>query len=123
MAQTILIVDDSATIIMSMRNNLEIAGYDVVTAENGQIAYDKMKEGLVADLVITDINMPIMDGMELIQKVRALPNYRFKPILVLTTESAQFRKEDAKKLGASGWLVKPCGGRDLLNVIKKVLPE
>ena len=77
----------------------------------------------VADLVITDINMPVMDGMELIQKARALPSYRFKPILALTTETSADRKTDARKLGASGWLVKPCGGRDLLNVIKKVLPE
>jgi two-component system chemotaxis response regulator CheY len=122
MAKTILIVDDSATMLMSVKSNLEIAGFTVETAEDGVKALTKLKGGIKPDLVITDINMPNMNGIELIQNTRALPGFRFTPILVLTTESQQARRDEAKKLGATGWLVKPVGGADLLKVIKQVLP-
>jgi two-component system chemotaxis response regulator CheY len=72
--------------------------------------------------MITDINMPKMSGLELIQNTRALPGFRFMPILVLTSESQQSRREEAKRLGATGWLVKPVGGADLLKIIKQVVP-
>jgi two-component system chemotaxis response regulator CheY len=122
MAKTIFVIDDSATILMSVRNNLEIAGFTVETAPDGVQALDKLKGGLKPDLIITDINMPNMNGLELIQHARALPNLRFTPILVLTTENQQTRRDEAKKLGATGWLVKPMGGADLLKIIKQVLP-
>lgn len=122
MAKTILIVDDSATMVMSVKNNLEIAGFKVETAEDGVKALGKLKSGIKPDLIITDINMPNMGGMDLIRNVRALPGFRFTPILTLTTESQADKREEGKKLGATGWLVKPVGGADLLKIIKQVLP-
>ena len=122
MSKTVMIVDDSATMLMSVKSNLEVGGFKVETAEDGVKALTKLKGGLKPDLLITDINMPNMDGIQLIQNVRALPGFRFMPILVLTTESQQGKREEAKKLGATGWLVKPVGGSDLLKVIKQVLP-
>lgn len=122
MGKTIMIVDDSATMLMSVKNNLEIAGFTVITAEDGVKALSKLKGGSKPDLIITDVNMPNMDGMELIKNVRALPGFRFTPILTLTTESQAAKRDEGKKLGATGWLVKPVGGADLLKIIKQVLP-
>ena len=122
MSKTIMIVDDSATMLMSVRSNLEIAGFKVESAEDGVKALNKIKGGVKPDLLITDINMPNMDGIQLIQQVRSQPGCRFIPILILTTESQQAKREEAKKLGATGWLVKPVGGTDLLKIIKQVLP-
>jgi two-component system, chemotaxis family, chemotaxis protein CheY len=118
--KTILVVDDSATMVMSLKSSLEIAGFNVDTALDGQLAMDKIKAGVKPDLIITDINMPRMDGLELIASVRKL--LRFVPILALTTESQQAKRDEARKLGASGWLVKPVGGADLVKIIKQVLP-
>ncbi len=122
MAKTILIVDDSATMVMSIQNYLEMAGFSVKTADDGVNALALLKGGLKPDLMITDINMPNMNGIELIQNTRALPAFRFMPILVMTTESQQAMRDDAKKLGATGWVVKPVGGELLLTIIKKLLP-
>lgn len=120
--KTILIVDDSATIVMSLKNNLEIAGYAVETASDGMEALNKAKSGMKPDLVITDVNMPRMDGLELINQLRQLSSYKFVPILLLTTENSLERKQDAKRLGATGWIVKPCSGTELINVVKKLIP-
>uniref|UniRef100_A0A7V5XH94 Response regulator n=1 Tax=Thermodesulfobacterium geofontis TaxID=1295609 RepID=A0A7V5XH94_9BACT len=120
MSKTILIVDDSATMIMSLKVALEMHGFKVETASNGKEALDKIKSGLKPALIITDLNMPVMDGMEFIKNVRLI--LKFIPILILTTESEVKKREEAKKLGATGWLVKPISGTDLINVIKKVLP-
>ncbi len=123
MQRTILIVDDSPTVLMSLKMNLEMHGFKVETADNGKTALDKLKGGAVrADLIITDLNMPQLDGFGLIKEVRSLPEYRFKPILVLTTESQVKKRQEAKRLGATGWIVKPVSGNDLINVVKKVLP-
>lgn len=122
MAKTIMIVDDSATMLMSVKSNLQIAGFKVETANDGVQALAKLKSGTKPDLIITDINMPNMTGIELIQHARAIPTLRFIPILVLTTESQQAKRDEAKRLGATGWLVKPVGGGDLLKIIKQVLP-
>ena len=122
MAKLIMIVDDSATMLMSVKNNLEIAGFKVEAAEDGVKALAKLKGGVKPDLIITDINMPNMGGMELIKNVRALPGFRFTPILTLTTESQADKRAEGKALGATGWLVKPVGGADLLKIIKQVLP-
>jgi two-component system chemotaxis response regulator CheY len=122
MAKIILIVDDSVLMLTSVKSNLEMAGFKVEAAEDGVKAMAKLKGGLKPDLIITDINMPNMDGMELIKNVRALPGFRFTPILTMTTESQAEKREEGKKLGATGWLVKPVGGSDLVKVIKKVLP-
>jgi two-component system chemotaxis response regulator CheY len=122
MAKTILVVDDSATMVMSVKNNLEIAGFKVETAADGVKALAMLTRGTKPDLIITDINMPNMDGLELIKNIRALPGFRFTPILTLTTESQAEKRAEGKKLGATGWLVKPVGGADLLKIIKQVLP-
>ena len=121
MAKTIMIVDDSSTMLMSLRNSLEIAGFKVLAANDGQPALDQLLGGAKPDLIITDINMPHMGGIEFIGKARAVSGFRFTPILVLTTESQQAKRDDAKKLGATGWLVKPVTGPDLVKVIRQVV--
>ena len=118
--KTIFLVDDSATMIMSLKTSLEISGFKVETAGDGEQAMVKINKGLKPDLIITDINMPKMDGIELIRQARKI--LRFTPILTLTTESQQAKRDEAKKLGASGWLVKPIGSADLVKVIKQLLP-
>jgi two-component system, chemotaxis family, chemotaxis protein CheY len=122
MAMTVLVVDDSVTMLMSLKSTLSLNGFEVETAGHGQAALDKLKSGLKPNLILTDINMPVMGGMELIGKVRALPGFRFIPILTLTTESETSKRDEGKRLGATGWLVKPIAGDDLVRVIKKVLP-
>lgn len=122
MAKTVLLVDDSATMLMSVKANLEMNGFKVETAEDGLKAVAKIRGGCKPDLIITDINMPNMNGIELIQQARTLPGMRFTPILALTTESQQAKRDEAKRLGATGWLVKPVSGPDLLKIIKQVLP-
>jgi two-component system chemotaxis response regulator CheY len=122
MAMTILVVDDSVTMQMSLKTTLAMSGFQVETATNGQLALDKLKAGVKPNLILTDINMPVMGGLEFIGKVRALPGFRFLPILTLTTESETSKREEGKRLGATGWLVKPVSGNDLIRVIKQVLP-
>jgi two-component system chemotaxis response regulator CheY len=121
-AKTILIVDDSATMLMSLKSALSLGGFQVETATNGQVALDKLTAGLKPNLILTDINMPVMGGLEMIGKVRAMPSCRFFPILTLTTESETAKRDEGRRLGATGWLVKPVSGADLLKVIKQVLP-
>jgi len=122
MGKTILIVDDSATMILSVKSTLEMNGFTVETANDGVQALGKLKSGSKPDLIITDVNMPNMDGLELIRNVKTLPGFRFTPILTLTTESQAVKRDQAKQLGATGWLVKPVSGPDLIKVIKQVLP-
>ena len=122
MAKTIMIVDDSATMLMTLKNSLEIAGFNVLAAGDGAVALGQLETGSKPDLIITDINMPNMGGIEFISKTRALRGFRFIPILALTTESQQSKRDEAKKLGATGWLLKPVSGTDLNKVIKQVLP-
>lgn len=122
MAKTILVVDDSGTMVLSLKNNLEIAGFAVQTASDGVKGLERLKAGPKPDLIITDINMPNMGGIEFIGKARTTPGFRFTPILVLTTESQQARRDEAKKAGATGWMVKPVAGADLLKIVKQVLP-
>ena len=122
MAKTILIVDDSATMLMSLKSSLSLGGYLVETASNGQEALDKLKGGLKPALILTDINMPVMGGLEMIGKVRALPGCRFFPILTLTAESETAKRDEGRRLGATGWLVKPVSGNDLIKVVKQLLP-
>jgi two-component system chemotaxis response regulator CheY len=122
LAKTILLVDDSVTMLMSLKSTLSLGGFEVETANNGQTALDKLKAGLKPSLIITDVNMPVMGGLEMIGKVRALPGCRFFPILTLTTESETAKRDEGRRLGATGWLVKPISGGDLLKVIKQLLP-
>ena len=118
----VMLVDDSATILLSMRQTLEMSNFKVTTACDGMDGLAKLKSEPKPDLVVTDINMPKLDGLGFIREVRQLPNFRFTPILVLTTESQQTKRDEAKKLGATGWLVKPVAAADLVRVLKQVLP-
>lgn len=122
MSKTILIVDDSPTMIMSIKSNLESGGFHVMTADDGVTAMTALRDGAKPDLIITDINMATMGGLELIREVKALPGFRFTPILTLTTESDVAKRAEAKQLGATGWLVKPVLGGELVKVVKQVLP-
>ncbi len=119
---TVLVVDDSVTMVLSLKTTLTMNGFQVETAGNGREALDKMKAGVKPNLILTDINMPVMGGMELIRNVRALPALKFVPILTLTTESEAAKRSEGKLAGATGWLVKPVSGNDLIAVMKKVLP-
>lgn len=118
--KTIFLVDDSATMLMSLKGILVNSGFKVETAPDGEPALAKLKTGFKPDLIITDINMPKMDGITFIRESRKL--LRFVPILALTTESQQAKRDEAKKFGATGWMVKPIGALELVNVIKQVLP-
>ncbi|WP_305074154.1 response regulator [Propionivibrio sp.] len=118
---TIMLVDDSTTILLSISSILSKAGYSVEKAPNAEEALKKFNNGTKIDLLITDLNMPGMNGIELIKEVRKLPACKFMPILFLTTESQQARKAEAKAAGASGWIVKPATADELLNTIKLVL--
>lgn len=117
---TILAVDDSASMRQMVTFTLKGAGFDVIDAVDGVDALGKAKTGSV-DLVLTDVNMPRMDGISLIKELRALPSYKFTPILMLTTESGSEKKGEGKSAGATGWIVKPFNPDQLLATIKKVL--
>jgi len=120
MAKTILIVDDSAAIRQMVAFTLKSAGYAVIEAEDGQEALIKAK-GQVISLVLTDQNMPNMDGLSLVKTLRGLPKFASIPILMLTTESGDAKKMEGKAAGANGWLVKPFNPNTLINVVKKFL--
>jgi len=121
-AKRILAVDDSATVRAGIRLVLEQAGYEVELAADGEDALKKL-DGSVEryNLLITDLNMPKLDGIGLIRAVRSNPGYRFTPILMLTTESQAEKKEEGKKAGATGWIVKPFQPEQLIAVIRKVM--
>lgn len=120
MTQRILAVDDSASMRQMVSFTLKGAGYDVEEAADGKQALDKAKSGKF-NLVISDVNMPVMDGISLIKELRTLSDYKFTPILMLTTESTSDKKQEGKAAGATGWIVKPFNPDQLLNTIKKVL--
>lgn len=118
---TILAVDDSASMRQMVAFTLKGAGFNVTEASDGQQALEKAKQTSF-DLVLSDVNMPVMDGIELVKNLRTLPEYKFTPILMLTTESAGDKKMQGKNAGATGWLVKPFNPDQLLATIRKVLP-
>jgi len=117
----VLVVDDAVTMRQMVSFTLKRGGYDVIEAEHGQDALNKL-QGTTVDLVITDLNMPVMDGITLIQNLRLLPTMKSKPILMLTTEGLAAKKEQGKAAGATGWVVKPFDPEKLLLTISKVLP-
>lgn len=120
MAKTILIVDDSDSIREVVRFTLENEGYNVLVGVDGKDAL-KHLNGQTIDLVITDLHMPEMDGIELIKHIRAMPDYERIPILFLTTESQTAKKMEAKDAGATGWIIKPFVPSKLLSAITKVI--
>ncbi len=116
----ILAVDDSASMRQMVSFTLKGAGHTVVEAVDGVDALAKAKGGKF-DLVISDVNMPNMDGITLIKELRALPNFKFTPMLMLTTESTAEKKQEGKAAGATGWIVKPFNPDQLLATANKVL--
>jgi two-component system chemotaxis response regulator CheY len=120
MARLILTVDDSPSIRLMMQLTLTAEGYEVKQTSDGVEALEFARQHN-ADLVLTDINMPRMDGLTLIRELRLLPNYKNVPMLVLTTESTQDKKLMGKEAGATGWLVKPFNPQQLVATIARVL--
>jgi len=119
-AKSILAVDDSASIRQMVAFTLKGAGYDVIEAVDGEDGLAKAKAKAV-DLVLTDQNMPKMDGLSMVRALRRLPGYRTSPILILTTESGDAMKSEGRAAGATGWLVKPFDPTRLLEVVRKVI--
>ena len=120
--KTIMIVDDSRTVRESLKFFLKEGGYNVLEGADGKEALDNLVDKDV-DLVITDVNMPNLDGLGLIEELRKTDRHKFTPILVLTTESQQSIMEKGKSLGATGWIVKPFDSEKVLAVIRKVIGE
>ncbi|MBT3308753.1 MAG: response regulator [Gammaproteobacteria bacterium] len=116
----ILAVDDSPSLRQMVAFTLKGAGHDVSEASDGVEALG-IARGQAFDLVITDINMPNMDGLQLIAELRKLPNFKFTPILCLTTESSDDKKRQGKEAGATGWIVKPFSPEKLLATMSRVL--
>lgn len=121
MVKKILTVDDSATMRQMVTYTLKGAGFDVVEAEDGVQALAVLDKTPV-DVVITDLNMPNMDGFGLIERIRGTARYQYTPILMLTTESDVEKKERGKAAGATGWIVKPFNPEKLVQVVNKVCP-
>ncbi len=120
MAKTILTVDDSLSIRQMVTFTLKSAGYNVIEATDGVDGLEKAKAKAV-DLILTDQNMPRMDGLTMIKSVRALPQHSATPILILTTESTDEMKAQGRAAGATGWLVKPFDPQKLIAVVRKVI--
>ena len=121
MTRSVLVVDDSASMRMMVAHTLTQSGFQVVESHDGNDALEKLAKQKF-QLVITDLNMPKLDGIGLIKAIRAKPELRFMPVLMLTTEALQQRKLEGKAAGATGWLVKPFNPEQLLQTIAKVVP-
>ncbi|MBI5163072.1 MAG: response regulator [Magnetospirillum sp.] len=122
MTKTLLCVDDSASMRQMVKLTLGGAGYQVVEAADGREALQKAQAGQF-HAVVTDLNMPVMDGLALIRELRGMPAYSGVPIIFLTTESDDERKKEAKAAGATGWITKPFQQDQLVSVIRKVIGE
>jgi two-component system chemotaxis response regulator CheY len=120
MPKTIMTVDDSVSIRQMVSFTLKNAGYDVIEAIDGQDAFSRLT-GTPVNLVLTDLNMPNMDGIQLIRALRGHDTHRFTPVIMLTTESQDTKKQEGKSAGATGWIVKPFKPEQLIAVIRKVL--
>lgn len=120
MTKRIMTVDDSVSVRQMVSFTLKNAGYETVEACDGSDALTKLN-GSSVHMIVTDLNMPNMDGINLIREVRTKPEYKFIPIIMLTTESQENKKMEGKSAGATGWIVKPFKPEKLLAVIKKVL--
>jgi two-component system chemotaxis response regulator CheY len=117
--KTIFVVDDSPTMRKSLAASLALAGFEVSTACNGQTAMALINQGLKPDLILTDINMPEMDGIAFIQAARG--KLRFTPILALTNAGQPGKRDEARQSGATGWLKKPVGGTELIQIIEQFI--
>ncbi len=119
MSKTILIVDDSASVRQIVSMTLKSNGHQVIEAENGQLGLDKL-DGTKIHLIISDVNMPVMDGLTFVEQAKQKNEYKFTPILMLTTETDQNLKQRGKELGVKAWLVKPFQPQVLLSAIAKL---
>jgi two-component system chemotaxis response regulator CheY len=119
---TILIIDDSATMVMSLGQILQTANYEIATANNGKEGLEMLNGGLKPTVILTDLNMPEMDGIDFIKAARRMPGTKFTPIIVLSGEADGRKRDEAKAAGASGWLTKPPKPPQLLYVVKQLLP-
>ena len=122
MGKTVLVVDDSVSMRQMVSFTLTGAGFEVVEAGDGKEAVDKLNGGAKPNLVITDLNMPNMDGITLIKEIRGMAAHKFTPVLMLTTESADDKKKEGQSAGATGWIVKPFNPEQMLATINKVMP-
>jgi two-component system chemotaxis response regulator CheY len=120
--KTVLVVDDSVSMRQIVSFTLTGAGYQVVEAEDGKEALEKLNGGAKPNLIITDLNMPNIDGISLIKAVRGMAGHKVTPILMLTTESSEYKKKEGQSAGATGWVVKPFHPDQMLATIKKVMP-
>jgi two-component system chemotaxis response regulator CheY len=120
MSKKIMTVDDSASVRQLVSFTLKQHGYEIAEAVNGAEALNKLKQEKI-DMLITDINMPELDGIGLIKMIRDNPSYRFIPIIILTTESQTGKKEEARAAGATGWIIKPFRPDQLVSAVKKVM--
>jgi two-component system chemotaxis response regulator CheY len=120
MAKRILVVDDSASLREAVREALTDAGYEVIEAADGKQALGKLDGGRV-DLMICDVHMPTMDGITFVKEVKRLPDYRFAPIIMLTTESGEKIKQAGQRVGAKAWVVKPFRPEQVLNAVSKLM--
>lgn len=121
MAKTILIIDDSTSLRQVVQITLKGAGYNVVQAENGKDALDKLQSGVKPSLIICDVNMPIMDGISFVKEAKSLPEHKFTPIIMLTTESAEDKKLEGQMAGAKAWVVKPFRPEVMLKAVQKLI--
>ena len=120
--KTIMIVDDSLSVRTVVKTALAGAGYEVIEAQDGQDALNKMT-GSKIHLIVSDVNMPVMDGITFVKEVKKMPNYKFTPICMLTTESDAAKMQEGKDAGAKAWIVKPFQPTKLLDAVAKlVLP-
>jgi two-component system chemotaxis response regulator CheY len=124
MGKTILVVDDTEAIRMSVGFTLQEEGYEIVEAKNGQEALEKLKGANKFDLILCDVNMPVMDGIEFLRKLKTDESYtsfKFTPIIMLTTESGEDKKNEGKELGAKAWIVKPFKPDQLIKAVKTLI--
>ena len=120
--KTVITVDDAATIRKMVGFSLKSAGHNILEAPDGETAYQMLSSRSV-DLVIADVNMPRMDGIELTRRLRRLPNYQKTPIVLLTTETDPEKKNQGRAAGASGWIVKPFSQQQLLAIVARLMPN
>lgn len=120
MAKTVMIVDDSASIRQVVNLTLRKVGYDVIEAVDGQDAMKKLGSVKV-NLLICDVNMPNMDGIALLRSLKTLPNYKYVPVIMLTTESHESKKQEGKAAGARAWVVKPFKPEQMLEAVSKLI--
>jgi two-component system chemotaxis response regulator CheY len=121
MSKTIMIVDDSSMMRLALRSALAEGGYTVVEAIHGVDALEKLQKGQRVNLIICDVNMPEMDGLTFVNTYRSIPELQYIPVLMLTTESGQDKKEQGKAAGVRAWMVKPFNKETLMSAVSKLV--